>query len=185
MPSLDAFPESIETEQLLIRTARPGDGPVYNEAVVQSLSDLRPWLHWAKVAPTLEVSELACRHAYGCFLLDEDMMAMFFERKTGTLIGGGGLHKADWKLRKFEIGYWGRSGFTGRGLITEAVAALADHAMKELRANRLVLSVDEKNVRSCRVAERTGFVLEGTHKNADFGPDGQLRNLRVYAKTAA
>jgi len=185
MPATNAFPESIQTERLFIRTAKPGDGPAYNAAIVESLADLAPWLHWARTPPTLGVSELACRHAYGCFLLDEDMMALFFERSTGILIGGGGLHKADWKLRKFEIGYWGRSGFMGRGLITEAVTALADCAMTQLRANRLVLSVDERNVRSCRVAEKTGFVLEGTHRNADFDPNGQLRNLRVYAKTSA
>lgn len=185
MHTVNAFPESIETQRLLIRTAKPGDGRAYNEAVVASLPELSPWLHWAQTAPSLEVSELACRHAYGCFLLDEDMMALFFERDTGTLVGGGGLHKADWTLRRFEIGYWGRSGFTGRGLITEAVTALADHAMNPLRANRLELSVDEQNTRSCRLAERIGFALEGTRKNADFGPDGRLRNLRVYARTAA
>jgi RimJ/RimL family protein N-acetyltransferase len=185
MPAVDTFPESIQTDRLFIRTAKPGDGPAYNQAVVESLAELAPWLHWAKTPPTLEVSESACRHAYGCFLLDEDMMALFFERSTGTLVGGGGLHKADWKLRKFEIGYWGRTGYTGRGLISEAVTALADHAMVQLRANRLVLAVDENNVRSCRLAEKTGFVLEGTHRNADFAPNGQLRNLRVYAKTSA
>ena len=185
MSEVNTFPEALWSERLLIRTAKPGDGRAYNEAVVESLAALAPWLAWARTAPTLEVSEQACRHAYGCFLLDEDMMVFFFERSSGRLVGGGGLHKADWKIRKFEIGYWGRVGCTGQGLITEGVNALSDHAMEVLRANRLVLTVDERNLRSCRLAERSGFSFEGTHRNADLGPDGQLRNLRVYAKVPA
>lgn len=181
----NSLPEQLLSPRLLIRSARPGDGPAYNAAVLESLPELAPWLHWARTPPTLEVSEQACRHAYGCLLLDEDLMALFFERSTGRLVGGGGLHKADWKLRRFEVGYWCRSGHGGQGLITEAVNTLAEHALTVLRANRLVIQADERNLRSCRLAERAGFVHEGTHRNADFGPDGALRNLRVYARTPA
>lgn len=179
------LPEQLLSPRLLIRVAKPGDGAAFNAAVTESLPELSPWLHWAKEAPTAQASEEACRHAYGCFLLDEDLMAFFFDRSTGQLIGGGGLHKADWTLRKFEIGYWCRTGHGGQGLITEAVQVLADHAMNVLCANRLVLQADERNVRSWRLAERTGFRYEGTLRNADFAPNGQLRHLRVYAKTAA
>ena len=185
MDALNRLPEELLSNRLLIRVAKPGDGQEYNAAVVESLSELSPWLHWATVAPSLEASEKACRHAYGCFLLDEDLMAFFFERSSGRLVGGGGLHQADWKLRKFEIGYWCRAGSGGHGLITEAVNTMSAYAMDTLRANRLVLTVDDRNIRSWRLAERTGFAYEGTHRNADFGPDGKLRDLRVYAKTAA
>ena len=184
MDASNSLPEQLQSARLLIRVARPGDGAEYNSAVVESLPELAPWLHWAQIAPSLEVSEKACKQAYGCLLLDEDFMALFFERSTGRLIGGGGLHKADWKLRKFEIGYWCRTGSGGKGLITEAVQAMAEHAMDAMRANRLVLTVDDRNVRSWQLAERAGFAYEGTHRNADFGPDGRLRDLRVYAKTA-
>lgn len=90
MPALNTLPEQLLTERLLIRVAKPGDGQVYNAAVIESLPELAPWLQWASVAPTLDVSERACRHAYGCFLLDEDLMALFFDRTSGVLIGGGG-----------------------------------------------------------------------------------------------
>lgn len=185
MTATDRFPTELVSERLVIRPARPGDGSEFNEAVVESLPELAPWLHWAKEAPTVDVSEQDCRHAYGCFLLDEDMMVFFFERSTGKLVGGGGLHKADWKLRKFELGYWGRTTSIGKGLITEGANALADCAMSVLRANRLVLTCDERNGRSWKLAERIGFQFEGTMRNADFGPDGRLRNLRLYAKTSA
>ena len=185
MSAPNTFSEQLQSDRLVIRVAKPGDGEEYNAAVIESLPEMAPWLHWAAVAPTLAASEQARRHAYGCYLLDEDWMVFFFERASGRLIGGGGLHKADWKLRKFEIGFWCRTGSKGRGYVTEAVNTMSDYAMNDLHANRLVLTVADRNIRSWRLAERTGFVYEGTHRNADFGPDGNLRDLRIYAKTAA
>lgn len=178
----DQLPEQLETARLRIRVARPGDGPRFNEAVLASLSELSPWLSWVTPAPSVAASEADCRRAHARFLLNEDLMAFFFLKDDGTLVGGSGLHKADWKLRQFEIGYWGRSGYGGRGLMTEGVRALADHALQVLGASRVFLTTDARNERSWRLAERAGFEYEGTlrHDRPDLA--GQLRDTRVYAR---
>ena len=77
-------------------------------------------------------------------------MAFFLTRDSGELVGGSGLHKADWTLRQFEVGYWGRTRFAGSGLMTEGVRALARHAIDALGANRVFLTTDERNLRSRR-----------------------------------
>jgi len=176
------LPEEIETDRLTIRVAKPGDGAVFNKAIVSSLSDLETWLAWVTPAPTLEQSEDACRKAYGRFLLNEDLMAFFFLKETNELIGGSGLHDADWGKRHFEIGYWGNTKFGGQGLISEGVKALAGYALNELNAARVFLTTDEKNIKSWKLAERAGFEYEGTLRNDRFGIDGKLRNTKVYSK---
>ena len=158
---------------------------MFNEAVLSSLPDLAPWLGWVTPPPTLEQSEFDCRRAYARYLLNEDLMALFFTQESGTLIGGSGLHRADWPTRKFEVGYWCRSGCGGKGLITEGVRALADHALKELGANRVFLTCDDANVRSWKLAERAGFKLEGIMRNERLNLQGQLRSTRLYARTPA
>lgn len=180
--SLDQLPESIETTRLLIRVARPGDGALFNEAVVESCEQLKPWLSWVYPLPTLTESEASCRRAYARFLLNEDLMALFIDKASGCLVGGSGLHNANWKLRQFEVGYWGRTRFLGKGLITEGVDALADHALEQLGANRVFLTTDETNIASWRLAERAGFQLEGTLRNDRLNIQGQLRNTRVYSR---
>jgi len=180
----ETLPESLESARLHIRVARPGDGPTFNAAVLESLPDLAPWLGWVTPAPTVEQSELNCRKAYARYLLNEDLMVFFFLKETGALVGGSGLHKADWTLRKFEVGYWCRTGYGGKGLMTEGVRALSDHALQVLKANRVFLTVDDLNVKSWRLAERAGFSLEGTLINERLDLHGQLRNTRVYARTA-
>lgn len=155
---------------------------MFNEAIVESCEDLKPWLGWVYPAPSLNESEAACRRAYARFLLNEDLMAFFIQKDSGQLVGGSGLHNANWKLRQFEVGYWGRSRFLGAGLITEGVAALTEHALHDLRASRVFLTTDERNVASWRLAERAGFQFEGTLRNERLDLRGEFRNTRVYAR---
>ena len=108
-------------------------------------------------------------------------MAFFLTKDGGELVGGSGLHKADWTLRQFEVGYWGRARFAGSGLMTEGVRALARHAIEALGAHRVFLTTDERNLRSRRLAERAGFEIEGTLRNDRLDLEGRLRNTRVYA----
>lgn len=179
----DLLPEAVETPRLHIRVAKPGDGAVFNAAVLASLPELSPWLGWVTPAPTPDESETNCRRGYARFLLNEDLMAFFFLKENGALVGGSGLHRADWVARRFEVGYWANSLYAGRGLMTEGVRALADHALEHLRANRVFLTVDDQNVRSWRLAERAGFVLEGVMVNERLNLQGKPRNTRIYART--
>jgi RimJ/RimL family protein N-acetyltransferase len=184
-PPLDVLPETLDTERLHIRVARPGDGVVFNAAIAESLPALAPWLGWVTPAPTLAQSEASCRRAQARWLLNEDLMVLCFLKDSGALVGGSGLHNANWTLRQFEVGYWGRSRFGGQGLMTEAVRALADHALQRLGAHRVFLTVDEANRDSWRLAERAGFELEGTLRNERFNLAGALRHTRVYARIPA
>lgn len=158
---------------------------MFNEAVVASAEHLKDWLSWVTPVPTVDQSELSCRQAYARFLLNQDLMAFLILKSEGIVVGGSGLHYANWDLRRFEIGYWGRSGYLGRGLISEGVAALTQFAMVNLRANRVVLTTDEKNVASRRLAERVGFELEGTLRHERKNPRGDLRNTCVYSVVRA
>lgn len=176
------LPEEIESDRLIIRVARPGDGAVFNAAIVESLSHLSPWLGWVTPAPTIQQSEESCCTAHARYLRNEDLMALFFLKECGSLVGGSGLHDANWDLRQFEIGYWGRTAFSGRGLITEGVRALADHALSSLNASRVFLTTDDLNIASWKLAERAGFQMEGILRNERKNLAGTLRNTRVYSR---
>ena len=179
---LNTLPEQLETERLIVRVARPGDGEMFNQAVIESHERLAPWLSWVTPQPTVEESELDCRRAYARFLLNEDLMALFLRRNSGVLVGGSGLHNANWKLRQFEVGYWGRTAYAGSGLVTEGVRALAEHALIKLQASRVYLTTDDRNTASWRLAERAGFQFEGVLRNERLNLAGDLRNTRVYSR---
>jgi RimJ/RimL family protein N-acetyltransferase len=177
------FPSSFDTARLTIRGSQSGDGAEVNAAVIESLNELRPWLLWAQTAPTLEESEINARKAQARFLLREELWLLLFLKGTNTLVGSSGLHRIDWSVPRFEIGYWVRTSYAGQGYITEAVAGIANFAFDTLGAKRVEIRCDAKNERSAAVARRLDFTLEGTLRCDDRRPlTGELRDTLIFAK---
>ena len=87
----------------------------------------------------------------------------------------------DWEVPKFEIGYWCRTRFAGRGYITEEVTRIITFAFDKPGARRVEIRCYPRNLRSARVAEGADFTLEGTLRNNEVGTDGKLRDIRIYA----
>jgi RimJ/RimL family protein N-acetyltransferase len=180
-PILRDFPESFETERLRIRSPLPGDGPEMHASVNESLGELIPWMPWSKEHQTVEDSEASVRQARAKFVGREDLMLLLLLKGTQTLVGSSGLHRIDWAVPKFEIGYWGRTRFTGQGYVTEAVRGIAAFAFEALGARRLEIRCDSRNLPSAKVAERAGFRLEGELRNNELDTSGHLRDTLVYA----
>ena len=185
-PILLNLPERLQTERLTLRPPRAGDGSTVNEAVLESLEGLQRWMPWSVPTPTVEQSEMWCRRAGSDFLARKQLPLLLFLREsageTATFVGSSGLHRIDWEVPRFEIGYWVRRRFEGQGYVTEAAAAITRFAFEALGANRVEIRTDDRNKRSWRVAERLGFRLEGVLRNECRDSQG-LRDTRVYAVT--
>lgn len=176
------FPEEFETERLVIRAPRPGDGEQFNDAIRESIDQLRPWMPWAHEVPPVEQSEENVRKARIRYLERTDLRLHIFDKTSQNFVGSSGLHRIDWTVRKFEIGYWIRSAFAGRGLMTEAVAGIMAFADRELKANRVEIRCDAENERSIALARRLGFTLEGILRHDDLSTAGELCSTMVFAK---
>ncbi len=181
-PILIDIPAELLTDRLRLRTPLPGDGPTLNEAVCASHQELAPWMVWAKSLPSLEESEAFVRSQHAKFLARTDLQLLVFERKSGVLVGSSGMQRIDWELRSFEIGYWLRSGYTGRGYATETVRAIAEFALTQLQAHRVEIRVDERNTASLAVAERCGFTREGVLRNAALDAHGKPENQVLFSR---
>lgn len=181
-PILIDIPDNFETERLLIRSPQPGDGAELNAAVVESLTELRPWMLWAQKAPTPEESEAEIRRGQIRFLAREDLRLLLFLKGSETLVGASGLHRIDWSIPSFEIGYWVRTSYAGQGYITEAVQGITNFAFDTLKAERISILCDARNKQSAAVAERAGFNFEGTHHCDARDPRGGLRDTLYFAK---
>ena len=183
-PSSLDVPFEIETRRLVLRCPSESDGAVVHASVRESLEDLRRFggsLPWSLEEPSVDVSSRYCRDARVRFLAREEMAYLVFTKEEATHVGNCGLHDIDWRVPKCEIGWWGRSSMLGRGLMTEAIAALLSLAFERLGMRRVEALPEAGNERSCRLCERVGLQLEGTLRNCRIAPDGSLRDVRVYA----
>lgn len=181
-PILLDFPYSFETERLTIRGPLPGDAARIREAVLESQKELTPWMPWAIDVPSERDYEIRVRNGQLKYMAREDMWMILFLKGTDTVIGSSGLHRIDWSVPKFEIGYWVRTGYVGQGYITEAVNGITSFAFDTLGAHRLEIRCDVKNTPSAAVARRAGYSLEGTLRNDARDHFGQLRDTYIFAR---
>lgn len=183
MAELVQVPELITTSRLELRIPKVGDTAAVTRLVVESQAELRPWLPWSEGNYTAAGAEASIRQAIADFVTLRDFRYHVFGRAGGQLVGATGLHRVRWDVPRFEIGYWVATEFAGRGYTTEAVWALTRVAFEELGAKRVEIRCDDRNLASSAVAEKCGYELEGILRNFEPGPDGTLRNMRIYART--
>lgn len=176
-----AIPEQIETERMMLRAARVGDGPQAFAAVLESFDELAPWMPWVHPEPKLESSEAFHQMAQSKWATREMLDFQWLDKRSGALIGKGGFHTINWEVPKFEVGYWIRTSMANRGYCTEAVNALVSFSKQQLGAKRLEICSDPRNDKSRRVAERCGFELEGILRQNMRDPYGGLRDSCMYA----
>lgn len=180
-PNPPEIPETLSGPRVLLRPFDPGDAAAVWEAVEESRERLAPWLPWVGTLRSLDDERAVIARMRARWTLREDLAVGIFDRANGRFLGGSGLHRIDWDLRIFEIGYWIRATAEGQGYITETVQLLARLAFDRLEASRVEIYVDPRNVRSVRVPERLGFVLEGTLRRFKADVHGRPADRQVFA----
>jgi len=165
------------TDRLVVRCYEPRDAIAVHDVVLRNKGHLAPFMGWALREPTtLEERIDLLRSFRGRFDLGDDYFYGIFLR-DGTFVGGTGLHTRCGP-GGLEIGYWIDERHQGKGLVTEAAAALSKHALTDLALSRVEIHTNPDNLASNRVAEKLGFTREGTlRKRFSYASDKPLRDL--------
>ena len=152
----------IETKRLVIRCYNPSDAKMLEEAVIQSLEHLKPWMPWAHDEPIpLEGRIQAMQRFRGRFDLGESFVYGIFNPEETRLLGGTGLHPRSGE-DQLEIGYWIHKDFINQGLVTESSAALTKVAFEICHVHKVEIRCDPRNLASAAVPRKLGFTYEGT-----------------------
>ncbi len=177
--------EELRGERVIVRPYRESDAEALKEAVDESREHIRPWLPFADAHRTIEEARDWIIHQMAAWMLREDMIVGVWEISTNRYLGGSGIHPRDWDAGYFEIGYWLRVSAEGHGYMTEAVRLLTDYAFNELKANRVEIRCDERNVRSAAIPRRLGYIQEARLRNDMLTFDGSLRTTLIFALIAS
>jgi RimJ/RimL family protein N-acetyltransferase len=79
-----------------------------------------------------------------------------------------------------EIGYWLGEAFWGRGIVTEALRAVTQHALRTHGLTRIYAVPYEWNAASFRVLEKAGYTAEGRLRRSAI-KDGRVIDQLLYA----
>lgn len=166
----DPLPDRLDTPRLTLRFWRAEDAAGLLEAIDVDRPLLTRWMPWpaddnrnaAECVFNIERFRRAREKKDGP---PEGYAIGIFDRATGVVAGGTGLHRIDPAIGQAEIGYWIRPDRHRRGLCTEAVEsllgwALAPQARGGWGLRRIVILCAEPNVASRAVPEKLGLRRE-------------------------
>ena len=123
------LPGPICTDRLTLRWFEPSDAAGLHEAVDSSRAACVPWLTWAATGhATTDDSRTAINNLARMRVEGADFTLGIFDRATGRVLGGTGLHRPKPEWYTAEIGYWLRNDARGLGMCTEAVRHLISSA---------------------------------------------------------
>ncbi|CAL9468450.1 GNAT family N-acetyltransferase [Streptomyces sp. DH-12] len=105
---------------------------------------------------------------------------------SGTALGHIGVTEIRPVLRCGRVGYWVLPEARGRGVATRALLLAAGWALTDGGLHRLELEHAVGHTASCRIAERCGFLPEGTLRGAMFaaGRHDAYRDAHLHARLA-
>ena len=100
-----------------------------------------------------------------------------------VLVGRVGLNGLDLHEAVAEPAYWVTPAARGREVAVRALALLTAWTFDELDLHRLEVHHSVANPASCRVAEKSGYPLEGTRRESVRHADG-WHDMHVHARLA-
>lgn len=102
-------------------------------------------------------------------------------RDSGEVIGRIALRGLDFDDGTANVAYWVLPAARGAGVASGALATLTAWALHEIGFHRLELDHSTRNAASCRVAMKTGYLLEGTKRSAAVHEDGR-HDMHLHAR---
>jgi len=89
------------------------------------------------------------------------------DAETDEFLGSMTLHSADWKNRRGETRFWVVPAARGRGVLSAALAEVLDWAFAA-GMERMELTALPENTAVPRIAEKFGYVFEGTLRQRNY-----------------
>ena len=170
----------IETARLVVRCWSPEDAEAVKRAEDESRVHLSPFMVWAAKGPeTLDEVVAKLRLFRSWYDTNDDFMMGAFDRESGRLVGGCGLH-ARAGAGGLEIGYWTHVACVRQGIATEMAAALTRVAFEVAKVRFVEIRCARSNAPSAKVPVKLGFRNEATLPARIELPGGSVDDALVF-----
>lgn len=171
------YPQNIQCGEFMLEKIDPtfDNARRIFEIVDKERGFLAEFLDWIDVSNRPEDMYV---HMYNVSKTDNGSYYIIYQ---GNIVGSVGVGISSKKHKIAEISYWLSKEYNGRGIMTRSVKAIEKFAFENLDVNRIEIIMDITNSRSESVAQRAGYVKEGTRRQS-YMFRRQLRDVFVYSK---
>jgi RimJ/RimL family protein N-acetyltransferase len=170
---------NIEVRPLGLREA-----PALYDAVRQSARVISEWEAWCTLDYSLADARMFLQRSIEQWNLHAAYDFNIVARASGLVIGSVAINQISQLNQLANLGYWVREGYTGRGIAAQAARAAAAFAFGQAGLTRLEIVAQAGNLRSQRVAEKTGATLECLARNR-LVFHGEPRDAKVFSLVPA
>ena len=155
----------LETERITIRPLKISDAEaIYNNWATDP--DVLKYVRWNAHKSINTTIEWLKHEESG---IEDDLSYQWglVNKENGEIFGSGSLSYNE-EQKMFEIGYAIMKKCWNQGLTTEAVRAIINYAVKELKQTKLFARHAKENQVSGKVLERIGFLYQKDGKYSSF-----------------
>jgi [ribosomal protein S5]-alanine N-acetyltransferase len=182
---LPSLATRLVTARLLLRPVNANDAGALRAVLRRNREHLSPWqpmprAGWDTLAGVSDVIardralwRTGSQYAWFGFLAGNDAPML--------RIALSGVHRGGYMGA--YLGYWVSEEYLGRGIASEALAALLPFAFTQLQLHRLQAAVMPRNLRSIRVLQKAGFRREGLARRY-LNIAGAWEDHELFAKLA-
>ena len=159
------------------------DAPLLQQALVSSSEALSRWTPWVlEDHDDRSVIEERLRGYRNDFFAGEGALYALLSPDEEAVWGGAGLYPRVGP-GALEIGYWVASGVVGRGLATEATAALTEVAFTHFGVDRVEIHCSAPNVASNRIPEKLGYRHRETREGEAWASGDEKADLIIWERS--
>jgi len=119
---------------------------------------------------------------YLSMIANDNPTKVFAIDVNGEAIGSIGIFpQTDIHEKNAEIGYWLAEKYWGQGIMSKAIEEIVEYGFQTFDIVRIFAKPFSTNLKSHRVLEKAGFVLEARLEKALF-KNGEFMDELIYAK---
>ena len=172
--------QEVSDGSVLLRPFRLEDAQETDNAVQESLTDLKPWMSWAYDEYSLNDTREFIRITRARWQEGTLFAFAVTEAKSGLILGGCSLSHIHPVYLLCNLGYWVRSSRQGHGIAGRATLLAARYAFEKIGLVRVEIVIAPENRASIRVAEKVGAHYEGILRNR-MVVGNQMYDARMYS----
>lgn len=148
-----------------LRPFELGEAALLHQAIQESITELKPWMSWARQPYTLETASNFITITRAQWASGTIYAFAIINAKNGELLGGCSLSHIHPVYHYCNLGYWVRTSKHGQGIAGRAAKLIARFAFEKANLIRTEIVIAVGNDASKRVAEKVGAHYEGVLLN--------------------
>ncbi len=104
------------------------------------------------------------------------------DNENKEIVGFIDVKNIDWNIPKAELGCYTDERYAGKGITTKAFSLFVDYCFNHFGFAKLFLRTHESNLAAQKLAEKSGFQIEGKIRKDYKTTKGEVVDLIYYGK---